>query len=247
MDISQIIQSIGGLPWWAILVLLVLFGVAFVVILGAGLWNGFNLKIIKFDGLKKITQSMETEKEKRRSFLESFPKTMNFKKMADDIDRETKGDIIEGLYFLLSEFTDTSGRCSFIYDSIKNEIRILMKNYLQKNHIIFKCYPENIADEKKKLLAKIKEEYKIVSIKIQAVKCDGAQPLPEWKAAKEIIIRFLDDFFDLTKKCLINGCERKIRFYKMERSNFADPWILSEFIDDPIKKNEEYIRKLKER
>ena len=46
MDISQIIQSIGGLPWWAILVLLIFFGVAFVVILGAGLWNGFNLKIV---------------------------------------------------------------------------------------------------------------------------------------------------------------------------------------------------------
>lgn len=240
MDISQIIQSIGGLPWWVILVLLILFGVAFVVILGAGLWNGFNLKIIKFEGLKKITQSMTSVKE-------SFPKTMNFKKMADDIDRETRGDIIEGLYSLLSDITDTSARCSFIYDSIKNEIRILMKNYLQKNHIIFKCYPENIADEKKKLLAKIKEEYKIVSIKIQAVKCDGAEPLPDWKKAKEIIIRFLDDFFDLTKKYLINGCERKIRFYKMERSNFSDPWILSEFIDKPIKKNEEYIRKLKER
>jgi len=77
MDISQIIQSIGGLPWWVILVLLTLFGVAFVVVLGAGLWNGFNLKIIKFEGLKKLTQSVESAKE-------SFPRTMNFKKTAED-------------------------------------------------------------------------------------------------------------------------------------------------------------------
>lgn len=240
MDISQIIQSIGGLPWWAILVLLILFGVAFVVILGAGLWNGFNLKIIKFDGLKKITQSMASVKE-------SFPKTMNFKKMADDIDRETKGEIIDSLYSLISEMTDGGGRCSFILDSVRNELRILMKNYVNKNHIIIKCYPENMNNEKKKLFTTIKEKYKIVLLKMDKVKCDGAEPLPDWKTAKVIVVRFLNDFFEIMKKELIKGCERKIRFYTAERSNFSDPWILSEFIDNPIKKNEEYIRKLKER
>ena len=247
MDISQIIQSIGGLPWWAILVLLIFFGVAFVVILAAGLWNGFNLKIIKFDGLKKISNVITEKKKEQDMFRNEFPQTMDFKKNADDIDRETKGDIIDSLYYLISEITDSRGRCSFIGDTIRNELRILMKNYLNKNHIMIKCYPENIATEKKKLLTKIKEKYKIALLKMDSVKCEGAEPLPDWKTAKEIVTQFLNDFFDIIKKELINGCERKIRYYQMEKSNFSDPWILEEFLNKPIKKNEEYIRRLKER
>ena len=247
MDISQIIQSIGGLPWWAILVLLTLFSVAFVVILGAALWNGFNLKIIKFDGLKKISKSVNDGKKEQETFRNEFPQTMDFKRNADDIDRETKGDIIDSLYSLTSDITDGSGRCSFIGDSVRNELRILMKNYINKNHVIIKCYPENMPNEKKKLLTKIKEKYKIVLLKMGAVKCEGAEPLPDWKTAKGIVNQFLNDFFDIIKKELINGCERKIRYYQMEKSNFTDPWIRSEFLDKAIKKNEEYIRRLKER
>ena len=247
MDISQIIQSIGGLPWWAILVLLILFSVFFVAVLGAGLWNGFNLKIIKFDGLKKISKSMNDGEKRQESFRNEFPQTLDLKRNADDIDRETKGDIIDSLYSLVSDMTDGGGRCSFIGDSVRNELRILMKNYVNKNHVIIKCYPENMANEKKKLLTKIKEKYKIVLLKMDTVKCEGAEPLPEWKTAKGIVTQFLNDFFDIMKKELINGCERKIRFYKMEKSNFDDEWILTKFIEEPIKKNEEYIRRLKER
>lgn len=247
MDISQIIQAIGGLPWWAILVLLVLFGFAFVVILGAGLWNGFNLKIIKFDGLKKISMAMNEGKKEQETFRNEFPQTIDFKRNADDIDRETKGNIIDSLYSLISEMTDNKGRCSFIGDSVRNELRILMENYVSKNHIITKCYPENMPTEKKKLLTKIKEKYKIAVLKMDAVKCEGAELLPDWQTAKGIVTQFLNDFFDIVKKELINGCERKIRYYQLEKSNFSDPWIREEFLNKVIKKNEEYIRRLKER
>lgn len=247
MEAAEVITAIGGLPWWAVLVILILFVFFAVVVLAAVIWNGFNLKFVRFDGLKKISEMNKTEQQCRGVMQKEFPRTVDLKKDAEDIDRETKGDIIDALHGLILELTESNSRsgCSFIGDSVKNELRILMKNYINKNHIVAKCYPENIASEKKKLLAEIKERYQIMLLKMQTIKCDGnADALPQWRSVQPSVKSFLDDFFDAMKKNIIKGCERKISMYEGAKELFSAEWIVKSYIEKPIEKNREYIKKL---
>lgn len=239
MDISPAIRAVGELPTWILITIFIFFGVIFFIFFILVLWNGINLKIIKFDGLKKINESIDSTKT-------TILKTKDLRGIIDDIDKETKSDIIDGLYSLLSLLGDSSERCAFIDDSIKNEIRIIFKNYILKNHIIQKCYPEFIESEKKLLFSKIIEEYKIMTIKMKAANCPGATPLPSVADAEKIFIKFIEDFFSIIKKSLIIGCEKKIKIYKAKREIVGDQWVVHEFIDIPIQKNEHYIKKLKE-
>ena len=247
MEAAEVITAIGGLPWWAVLVILILFVFFAVVVLAAVIYNGFNLKFVKFDGLKKIAEANKKEQIERNVMQKEFPRTVDLKRYAEDIDRETKGDIIDALHGLILELTESNSRrgCSFIGDSVKNELRILMKNYVNKNHIVTKCYPENITEEKKKLLAEIKERYQIMLLKMQTIKCDGnADALPPWRSVQPSVKSFLDDFFDAMKKNIIKGCERKIIMYENKKDLFSADWIVESYIDDPINKNKEYIKKL---
>lgn len=247
MEAAEVITAIGGLPWWAVLVILILFAFFAVVVLAALVWNGFNLKFVRFDGLKRIAEANKKEQQDRDIAQKEFPRTVDLKRDSEDIDRETKGDIIDALHGLILELTENNSRsgCSFIGDSVKNELRILMKNYINKNHIVAKCYPENIAEEKKKLLAEIKERYQIMLLKMQTIKCDGnADALPQWRSVQPSVKSFLDDFFDAMKKNIIKGCERKISMYEGSKELFSAGWIVKSYIEKPIEKNREYIKKL---
>lgn len=246
-EVSSVIVAIGGLPWWAVLVILVVFCFFAVVILAAVVWNGFNLKFAKFDGLKKISKTNETERQTLDIMRKELPRTADLTRTAEAIDRETKGDIIDALHSLILELWEANRHsgCSFIGDSVKTELRLIMKNYINKNHIVYKCYPQNIEGEKRKLIAEIKERYKIALLKMEGVKCDGnADALPNWEEAKASVRTFLDDFFEAMKKTIIKGCRRKIEAYEYARSSFSADWIIAGYIDKPIEENKGYIEKL---
>lgn len=239
MDISPTIRAVGELPAWILITVFIFLGVVFFIFFLLVLWNGVNWKFLKFDGLKKLNESIDSTKT-------TILKTKDLSEALEDVDKETKSDIIDGLYSLLSLLGDSSERCTFVDDSIKNEIRIILKNYILKNHIIQKCYPEFIESEKKLLFSKIIEEYKIITVKIKAANCPGATLLPAVADAEKIFIKFIDDFFSAVKKNLIIGCEKKIKIYEAKRETVKDQWVVHEFIDVPIQKNEHYIKKLKE-
>ena len=243
-SVAGIIEAVGHLPVMLQIFFIVVFSIAFFVLL----FFGFGKNSKKWKGLIHLVREHTEMKDEQVSMFKEMPLSFDLKSKSDDIDREARMRIFRRarsiIFTLLSDYQDS---CPLIVWNLRSELENEFRQYIFENHLIKKSFKSSAESEKRRIETTVKEVYEQVVLAAKSAPCDRSQKpvkAPDWSVIEKLLIRFIDNFFEILREEIKGACNEKIMLYKNASLEIKNEKIIELICNKPIKKNREYLNRI---
>ena len=182
-SVAGIIEAVGHLPVMLQIFFIIVFSIAFFVLL----FFGFGKNSKKWKGLIHLVREHTEMKDEQVSMFKEMPLSFDLKSKSDDIDREARMRIFRRarsiIFTLLSDYQDS---CPLIVWNLRSELENEFRQYIFENHLIKKSFKSSAESEKRRIETTVKEVYEqVVRDLTDAAEClEGVKPTTVYRAGE---------------------------------------------------------------
>jgi len=165
-------------------------------------------------------------------------------KFSEEIDHDINGelyDLVDGLNYQVEELA-LKEHCFFTFEKFISILKVELEKRVRRNNLKQKLAKSNRNKYVESMLRNVEAKYENLLAKVNQVRCD--ESYAQFTVIKEAVKNILYQFFDGANSIYIKGCQKKIERYNKEIGKFKTASARISSCDDPIKKNEGYIKDL---
>jgi len=168
----------------------------------------------------------------------------NLHKFSEEVDHDINGelyDLVDSLNYQIESLA-LKDHCYFTFEKFTSILKVELEKRVRRNNLKQKLAKANREKYVESLLRNVESKYEVLAAKVGQVKCD--ESYAQFSVIKEAVRDILYQYFDGASSIYIKGCQKKIDRYNKEKDKFKTASARMSSCDEPIRKNEGYIKDL---
>jgi len=165
-------------------------------------------------------------------------------KFSEEVDHEVNGslyDLVDSLNLEI-EGIALKQHCYFTFEKFISILKSELEKRVRRNNLKEKLAKTNRDKYVNTILKDIEGKYELLQAKVNHLNC--GESYTQFSVIKTEVRNVLCEFFDGAKAIVIGGCGKKLKKYNESKPKFKTASARKFSCDDPIERNEGYIRDL---